>query len=168
MTDDNLVQLHTVQSTPVDADDSTYLNVIRTYLQQRVDDEFAPSSVELDAPRSDEREVGALSMFERECFVMGTILKTYIDDEVREIEARNAEKVAKLMREQKIDGYTAAQQLMSDPDMIDKETREFVNLCHVTRANLMSMYEWGVRSRHDEWDSRLIVRNKFVAYAYNG
>jgi len=166
MTEDNIAHLKPVPTTPAAASPDSFLDGIRTYLQSTgILEEYEHSDVDLEKPTSDERRLGPLTNFETECFVMGQLIGELIRSEMIEIEASGADKITAIMREKKVPMVVAAQEYAQSNE-VPEDARVYLNTCAVTQANLLSSYEWSVRSRHNMWDFRLIVREGFIAYRY--
>jgi hypothetical protein len=166
MTDDNVAHLRTVPAATVADTEDSYLARIRDFVKEReLLTEYDDSDVELDNPTLDERRLGPLTPFERECFVIGQLLAEVVRSELIEIEATGTDTIAKIMREKKVSAVIAAQ-LYSQSQEVPEETRILVNQCALTQALALTAYEWSVRTRYNVFDSRLIVRAGFVVYRY--
>jgi hypothetical protein len=166
MTDGNVAHLKTVPSIPQDVSNDTFLAHVKSFLSEHeILTEYEHSDVELDGATSDERRLGELTMFEKECFVIGNLIGEIVREELIEIEASGTDKIAEIMRAERVPMATAAQRYAQSNE-VPEESRAFLNKCAVTQGNLMSAYEWSVRQRHDMFLSHLIVRSGFIAHAY--
>ena len=123
--------------------------------------------IELELPRSDEIKLGMLSVFERRCFVLAAVLESTISDYVIDLQAGDAEKVTRVMRERSVPIHIAAQIIAAEnKSPVSSETQAFINMCAITHSNIVSLYDWSVRARFEEWSRMLIVREGFTVYAH--
>jgi hypothetical protein len=121
--------------------------------------------VVLEQARSDEKRLGVLSPFERKTFVLAALLEQRLNDTLVEIEANSADQITALMRERKISFMAATQAHMQDLKMPDEQRTE-INMCAMTHTNLVTLYDWSVRQRFNQWTGYLIVRSGFVVYTH--
>lgn len=129
--------------------------------------EWGEEDIELDHARSDETKLGELNYFERELYILAQLLNQCIRDEMVEIQASNTDTIAAVMREKKISIEQAAQEIAQrGEENLDPETQAMILQLAVTSGTANSMFEWLVRSRHQEWTKRLIVRKGFIVYSY--
>lgn len=160
----------TFQTAGRGTDEGGYLRLIKDFLQDRgLFDTFdnLDEAVELENFRSDEKRLGRLTLFEKECFAIGSLLHEIINDEIVNVDVRHGEEVVKYAREHKMPMITAAQHFASEKQIIiDPETQELLNICAISAANLLTSYEWGVRARYNVFDAPIIVRSGFIAFTY--
>lgn len=151
----------------VNLTDDALLQRIQTFVHENLLDLEGDyeSDVVLETPRSDERKLGNLSPFERKAFAMTALLEQRLNDTLVEIEANSTEQVTRIMRERKINFMQATQVYMQEVRMPDEQRAE-INMCSMTHTNLVTLYDWSVRQRFNEWRSFLIVRTGFVVYCY--
>ncbi len=123
------------------------------------------SDVLLEAARSDERRLGVLSPFEKRAFVLAALLEQRINDMLIEFEATSTEQVTRIMRERHMNFMQAASTYLQEA-RASEDNREELNMCAMTHTNLVTLYDWSVRQRFNEWKSFLIVRTGFVLYAH--
>lgn len=166
MTDNNVTHLKTVPSLPHDTSEDAFLAHIKLFLAKKdILDEYEHSDVQLEGATSDEKRLGELTLFEKECFVIGNLIGEIIHEELIEIEASGTDKIASIMRVERVPMAIAAQKYAQSNE-VPEANRIFLNQCALTQGNLMSAYEWSVRSRFDMFTHRLIIRSGFIAYSY--
>ena len=119
--------------------------------------------VDLEQPNSDEKRLGLLTAFERKSFVIGALLHQRIHDLMVEIEAQGAEEITKIMREQ---GKSFMQVMNERIPNMPLDMRVELNQHAITHTNIVTLYDWSVRHRFNEWTAHLIVRTGFVVYSY--
>jgi hypothetical protein len=168
MADENVTQLRVVPPVTTLTTEDGLLQSIATFLrEQGILDEWSEADVELEPPTSDEAKVGELNGVERQLFVIGQLLQEVIKEEMIEVEASNSDKITAIMREKKVSMAEAASIFSQDHDNhMTEEQRWLLNQCSVTMGNVLTMYDWSVRTRFNQWDRAIIVRKDFVAYAY--
>lgn len=151
----------------VNLTDDALLQRIQTFVHENLLDLEGDyeADVVLEAPRSDERKLGNLSPFERKAFALTALLEQRLNDTLVEIEANSTEQITRIMRERKISFMQATQVYMQEVRMPDEQRAE-INMCSMTHTNLVTLYDWSVRQRFNEWRSFLIVRSGFVVYCY--
>lgn len=119
----------------------------------------------LEQARSDEKRLGVLSPFERKAFVLTALLEQRLNDMMVETEASSAEQVTAIMRERKI-GFIAASTIYTKDLKMDTAKRIEMNMCSMTHTNLVTLYDWSVRQRFNQWTMRMIVRNGFIVHGH--
>lgn len=120
--------------------------------------------VELETPRSDEKKLGRLTLFEQKCFVYGTLLDTYLKDVVIDMEVGAANEITEIMRNEKVMMNKAMELYMQRRNKDPNYTH--LNKAASTLTFVMSAYEWSVRSRFDFFEGKIIVRTGFNAFRY--
>lgn len=121
--------------------------------------------VVLEQARSDEKRLGALSPFERKAFVLAALVEQLLNDIMVELEANSADQITAIMRERKI-SFMAATQIQMESMKLTDEKRAEINMCAMTHTNLVTLYDWSVRQRFNQWLDYLIVRSGFVVYTH--
>lgn len=151
----------------VNLTDDALLQRIQTFVHENLLDLEGDyeADVVLEPPRSDERKLGNLSPFERKAFALTALLEQRLNDTLVEIEANSTEQITRIMRERKISFMQATHVYMQEVRMPDEQRAE-INMCSMTHTNLVTLYDWSVRQRFNEWRSFLIVRSGFVVYCY--
>lgn len=158
--------LHLVQPAARITDESL-LNDIHNFIHDNLLDlDGDPEAdVVLEQARSDERKLGKLNSFERRAFVLTALLEQTLNDTLIDIEANSAERVAAIMRERKI-GYMQAAHVFMQEHSVPEDRRLYINMCGMTHTNLVTLYDWSVRRRFNDWKSMLIVREGYVVHSY--
>lgn len=166
---DNVTPLKIVKSgVTATMSELEFLQSIAMFLrEQSILDDWSETDVELEPPHSDEVKIGELSAIERQFFVIGSLLKEVVREEMVELEAANSDKITSIMRERKISMTEAAQVFSENRETyMTEDQRMMLNQCGLTMANVLSTYEWSLRTRLNQWDKAIIIRKGFVAYAY--
>lgn len=166
--EDKVVNLRVVPPVTAVSTEDGILQSIATFLrEQGILDEWSEDDVELETAQSDEAKVGELSAVERQFYIIGQLLNEVIKDELIEVDASNTDKITAIMREKKVSMAEAAQIFSGDREnhMTD-EQRWFLNQASVTMGNVLTLFEWSIRTRYNQWDRGIIVRRGYVAYAY--
>lgn len=124
------------------------------------------NDVLLEQPRSDEKRLGVLTTFERRAFVIGALLEQHINDLLVEFEATATEQVSQMMRERRISFTQATQAYMTERRLPESQRVE-LNTASITHSNVVTLFDWSVRRRFNQWTSFLIVRHDFTVYSFN-
>lgn len=127
--------------------------------------EFSEDDLELETAAPDEVLLGDLRPDERDAFVAGTLLAQIIEDTQATAEADKYSFLAGKMKDEKIDIYTAAN-LHGSSFKLPQDTLDMLSVCSLANYNLMTFYEFSVRSRFETWTGYLIVRNGMQVYTY--
>jgi hypothetical protein len=148
------------------SDEAGIVGYIKSFLaENELLDDFDEAVVELEAAASDESRLGRLNEFEKNMFIIATIMQDVAEQEAKNLEADNLEKITAIMRAKAMTFNEAmAHFVQNNSDANDAllPIRQAV----VTRATAGSLYEFSVRSRFNCWSSNLIVRYGFIVYSY--
>lgn len=168
MTDNKVTPLRVVPSIAAATDQEGLLQSIATFLRDEgILDEWSEDDVELEYPKSDEIKLGELTAVERQFFVIGQLMNEIIREEMVELEASNSDKITAIMREKKISMAEAAQIFAQDhQNHMSDDQRRLLNQCSMTMGNVLTIYEWSIRVRSNQWDKPIIIRRGFQAYCY--
>lgn len=163
---DKVIHLATRGHGPVEFVDKV-AHWLGSSVENILDDDWSDEDMELDNPNSDETILGPLTESEKRLYIIGKLLEETMKEEMIELEASNADVLAKIMREKRISMAEASHEFNRNPsNHIKEEDRVFLNKCSVTMAALLTRFEWSVRVRYDEWKDNLIVRRGFIVVAY--
>jgi hypothetical protein len=126
------------------------------------------ADIDLKPAKHDERRLGALMPFERRCYALSQLLEVQLKDMLGEVQVVTMEKATALMRSKKLPLHAALTELsQSGDDQIDDDLMRTLNKLSATMAVTHQLYEFGVRSRYNEFGkTSLIVRTGYVAYTY--
>lgn len=122
--------------------------------------------VELEAAKPDEKLLGPLTPYEKNCFVMASLVNSTLEGFIVDKQAGDYERIVAYMRERNVSFTHAANEIGSRSPIPPAEDRMFINAAAITHAHLMASYEWSVRQRYNSWLQRIIIRQGFVAYSY--
>lgn len=158
-------KLHVIENASPTIGEDSLLGRIEKFIGEELIDLSGDyeADVELEMPHGDEQKLGLLTAFEKKAFVLATLLEQRIQDLLVEIEAMGAETITRIMREQRVSFMQAMQQHM--PQM-PVDQRAELNRHAITHTNIVTLYDWSVRQRYDEWTKMLIVRTGFTVYRY--
>lgn len=165
-----ITKLHAVQSIAADANKDTILKAITEFvIDNEILTEWDETDVTLERHDRDETEIGKLNLYERQLFVIGTLLQQVLKEAIIDLEADSTDTLARIMREDRVNMSDAAVKYRQNiNEYLTSEEREHLNQIGLTIGYTMSAYEWSVRLRYKAWQSPIIVRADFVAFSYNG
>lgn len=127
--------------------------------------EFDENDVELEVAASDEHRLGRLNEFEKDMFIIATLLQDVADQHAKNLEVDNLEKITAIMRSKGLTFNDA----MADFVQNNSEMGEAlfpIRQAMAVRFTAGSLYEFSVRSRFDCWAGTLIVRRGYIVYTY--
>lgn len=165
MTEARVSKLHVIENASPSIGEDSLLGRIEKFIGEELIDLTGDyeADIELEMPQGDEQKLGTLTAFEKKAFVLAALLDQRIRDLLVEIEASGTEAITRIMREQRISFMQAMQQHM--PQM-PEEQREELNKHAITHTNIVTLYDWSVRQRYNEWTKMLIVRAGYMVYRY--
>lgn len=117
--------------------------------------------IDLDSASGDEKLLGELNPFEKQCFTLAKLVEESIKETLQEAETTATEAMAKYMRETKVPLFEAMKHQMQH---MPEDFRQDMNKRAITHTTLIHNYEWSVRQRFDQWSNYLIVRRGFTVY----
>ena len=166
---DKLSQLHPLQTgLSANIDAGSYFNQLSNFVKEsEILQEWDDTDVDLSHPNSDEKKLGQLTYLERQLYVLSQLLNQILREEIIEVQASNADGIAKLMREHKVSIMEATSMVQQNGADIPPEAKAHMFQVACTSGAANSMFEWLVRTRYDEWSNHIIVRKGFVAHAYD-
>lgn len=165
-----ITHLKAVQSIAADANTDTVLAAVTKFITTSdILSEWDETDVSLERADRDETKVGKLNEYEKQLFIIGTLLQQVLKEAMIDLEADSTGTLAKIMREDRVNMSQAADKYRKNiNEYLNEDEREHLNKIGLTIGYTMSAYEWSIRLRYATWHGPLIVRSGFVAYAYNG
>lgn len=162
---DNVSTLKVVPGASVNSD--AFLQDVKAFLNEILEiDTVDDDCVSLEQPASDEVRLGKLTSEEKEIFILFSVLGVTIEDEMIELGAETAEKIAALARKNRIDVNQATQVYIAQQQAGDPDLQNYLMRLIATHAMLRTLYEWKVRRRLGAWNNEMIVRNGFMVYSF--
>lgn len=172
MTDNNIVSLVqlTDRLTP-SATGETLLQSITTFVKEHeLLLEWDESDVELELPAADEQKMDTLTSYERDFFIIHTLLETVAEEATLDVEEENALRISEIVKTERISTAEASLKYAETtqglgaftPDVLEFFTkiRYASSLCWVN-------YVYSLRSRTNTWSGQIIIRKGMVAYTYD-
>jgi hypothetical protein len=167
MTDDKVTPLKLVPQIPHNADEDTILGSLRTFLEQTgLLPEYSDEDVEFEPPQGDEIRLGVLTAFEKELFIIATLLGEVWDDLAKSLEADNLEKITAIMRQKGVGFDEALTDFINNSTSSSDDHLTHLRQSVVIRATAGTLFEYNVRRRFGSWHGGLIVRQGFNVYRY--
>ena len=164
---DNVVGLKIAgsNSSPILPEDSYLKSILDVLKKHEIIDGLTDTDVGLEPALSNELLLGPLTTTEKTCFITGMVLHQLVKDELVEAEAMAMTRIVDIMHDKKIP-MAQAQQIFARDTGMPTSTLSYITLCTMANHNLMSMYEWGLRSRYSMWSAPLIIRAGYRAFTY--
>lgn len=119
--------------------------------------------LDLDVAQADEVPLGPLTSFESRCYALAQLVEQSIQDTLLEYEASATESMARYMREHKVPIMAAMQHQLQH---LPQDIRLDMNKRAITHTTLMSVFDWSVRQRYNQWQRFLVVRKDFVVHCH--
>lgn len=162
---DKVSTLTIVPGASVNSD--AFLQDVRAFLDEFLDiGEIDEDFVALEQAKSDELRIGRLNAEEKQMFILASLLGVTIEDELIELGAGTAEKIAAFARQNRMDVNQATQVYIAQQSAEDPSLQEFLMKLIASHTMLRTLYEWKVRRRLNIWNGDMIVRHEFVVHTF--